>query len=83
MHIGHRVFIQKEAQTYLNPRVSHVPFFFASVNTPILKSSRKTMTVGTHRAAHEIKFHGSNGISICKQVPSRLKVVSGISSFCY
>jgi hypothetical protein len=68
-----------EAQTYLNPRVPCVPFFFASVSTPTLKSSHKTTTISAHHGAHEIKLHETNGVSIYEQVSSRLKVVSEIS----
>jgi hypothetical protein len=39
----------------------------------------KTTTVGAHRGAYEIKLHESNDVSICYQVSSWLKVVSGIS----
>jgi hypothetical protein len=64
MHTGHMVFIRKEAQTCLNPRVPHVPLFFTSVSTPTPKSSRKSMIVGTHCGAHEIKLRENNGILI-------------------
>jgi hypothetical protein len=70
MHKECRVFICKEARTYLNPRVPVVPLFFASVSTPSLKSSRKTTTVGAHRGAHEIKLRESNGVSIYNLVSS-------------
>jgi hypothetical protein len=36
-HTGRRVFIRKEAQNYLNPRVPHVPLFVVSVSTHTLK----------------------------------------------
>jgi hypothetical protein len=77
--IGRMVITRKEAQTYLNSHVSHVPLFIAFVSTPSLKSSHKSMIVGTHRGAHEIKLHENNGISFYNQVPSRLQVVSGLS----
>jgi hypothetical protein len=57
MHTGCRVFIRKETRTYLNTHVPRVALFFDSVSTLTLKSSHKTMTVGAHRGAHEIKFH--------------------------
>jgi hypothetical protein len=79
MHTGCRVFIRKETRTYLNTHVPRVALFFDSVSTLTLKSSHKTMRVGAHRGAHEIKFHESSGISICNQVSSRLKVVPGFS----
>jgi hypothetical protein len=79
MHTGRRVFIRKEARTYLNPHVPCVPLFFASVSTPTLKSSCKTTIVDAQCGAHEIKLCESNVISICKQVSSWLNVVSGIS----
>jgi hypothetical protein len=44
--IGRRVFVRKEARTCLNHRISCVLLFFASVSTPTLKSSHKTMTLG-------------------------------------
>jgi hypothetical protein len=78
-HIGHRVFICKEASTYLNPHVPRVPFFITFVSTPTFISSHKTTTVGAHRGAHEIKLRDSNSISIYNQVSSWLKVVSEIS----
>jgi hypothetical protein len=53
------------------------------MGTPTFKSSRETMTVGTHCGAHEISLHESNGISIYNRVSSRLKVVFGISLVCY
>jgi hypothetical protein len=68
-----------EARTCLNPRVSHVPMFIASVSTPSLKSNRKSTTVGAHRGSHEIKLLENNGVSICNQVLSRLQVVYAIS----
>jgi hypothetical protein len=67
-HIGYRVFIRKEARTSLNPHVPHVPLFFTRVSTPTLKSSHKTMTVGAHRGAHEIKLRESNDVSIYNKV---------------
>jgi hypothetical protein len=69
----HRVFILTEAQTYINPSVHCIPLFFASVSTPTLISRCKTLTVGTHRGAHEIKLHESNGVSINNQVSYRLR----------
>jgi hypothetical protein len=63
-HTGHRIFILMEVRTCIYPRVSCVPLFFASVSTPTLKSSHKTMTVGTHHGAHEIKLHEINDVSI-------------------
>jgi hypothetical protein len=79
MHTGRRVFIRKEARTYLNPCVSRVPLFFASMSTPTLKSSHKTMTIGAHHGAHEIKLRESIGVSIFDQVSSQFKVVFGVS----
>jgi hypothetical protein len=74
-----RVFIRMEARTYLNPFVSHVPLFFASMSTPTIKSSHKSMTVGAHHGAQQIKLHESNCVSINNQVSPRLQVVSGLS----
>jgi hypothetical protein len=83
MHTGRRVFIRKEARTYINPHVPRVPLLFTFVSTPTLKSRHKTMIVGAHRGAHEIKLSESNDVSIYKQVSSQRKVVSRISSVCY
>jgi hypothetical protein len=44
-----------------------------------LESSRKSMTVGIHRGAHEIKLHENNDVSISNRVPSWFQVVSGFS----
>jgi hypothetical protein len=38
------------------------------------------MTVGANRGAHEIKLRESNGVSICKQVSSWLKIIT--PTFC-
>jgi hypothetical protein len=53
-----------EARTYINPHVPCVSLFFASVSTPTLKSSRKTMIVGAHCGPYKIKLHEINGVSI-------------------
>jgi hypothetical protein len=53
------------------------------MSTPTLKSSHKTMIVGTHHGAHEIKLRERNAILIYNKVSSWLKVVSEISSVCY
>jgi hypothetical protein len=78
-YTGHKVFIRKETRTCINPRVTRVSLFIASVSTPTLKPSHKSTTVGTHRGAHEIKLHENNDIPIYNQVSSRLQVVSGFS----
>jgi hypothetical protein len=52
MHIGCRVFIRKEARTCLNPRVPHVPLFFASMSTPTPKSNHKSTTDTGEEAPH-------------------------------
>jgi hypothetical protein len=53
-----------EAQTCLNPRVSHVPLFITSMSTLSLESSHKSTIVGAHRVAHEIKLHENNAVPI-------------------
>jgi hypothetical protein len=61
MHTGRRIFIRKEARACLNSRVPFIPLFFASVSTPTLKTSQKSMIVGAHCGAHKIKLHENNG----------------------
>jgi hypothetical protein len=87
MHTRRMVFIRKDARTCINPSVSRVPLFIASVSTRTLKSSHKSTTVGVHRGAHEIKLHENNDVPIYNQVSSRLELESsevdrsGISCF--
>jgi hypothetical protein len=78
-HTERRVIIRKEARTYLNPRVSHVLLFIASMSTLSLSSSHKSTTVDAHRGAHEIKLRENNDVSIYNQFSSRLQVVSRFS----
>jgi hypothetical protein len=54
-HIGCRVIIRKEARTCLNPRVPHIPLFFAFVSTPSLKSNHKS-TIGVDVFRHGVNF---------------------------
>jgi hypothetical protein len=63
-HTGCRVIIRMEAQTCLNPRVSHVPLFITSMSTLSLESSHKSTIVGAHRVAHEMKLHENNAVHI-------------------
>jgi hypothetical protein len=52
--------------------------FIASVSTPSHESSHKSMAVGSHYGAHEIKLRENNGVSIYNQVSPWLQVVYGL-----
>jgi hypothetical protein len=50
------------------------------MSTPTLKSNHKTMIVGAHHGAHEIKLREINDISIYYKVPPQLDVGSRVPS---